>query len=69
MKKRVLVSWVGHADIRSMAADQPKSQQQKILDMIRAESVLKDGSGNLGRKKLMSGYVGVVLMIEKMKKE
>ena len=45
VKKRVLVSWVGHADIRSMAADQPKSQQQKILDMIRAESVLKDGSG------------------------
>ncbi|HUU16401.1 MAG TPA: hypothetical protein VMW72_04565 [Sedimentisphaerales bacterium] len=31
MKKRVLVSWVGHADVRSMAVDQPKSQQQKIL--------------------------------------
>jgi len=45
MKKRVLVSWIGHADVRSMAADQPKSQQQKILDMIRAESILKDGSG------------------------
>lgn len=45
MKKRVLVSWVGHADIRSMAADQPKSQQQKILDMIGAENILKEGSG------------------------
>ncbi len=45
MKKRILVSWIGHADVRSMAVDQPKSQQRKILDMIMAESVLKDGSG------------------------
>lgn len=45
MKKRVLVSWVGHADIRSMATDQPRAQQQKIIGMIGADTALADASG------------------------
>ncbi len=37
MKRRVLVQWIGHSDLRAMARDLPPSDRKAILDVIGGE--------------------------------
>ncbi len=41
-KRKVLVPWIGHSDLRALAASLPSAKQKKILDVIKGEAA-RDG--------------------------
>src|SRR5438034_3585138 len=44
-KKRVVVQWIGHSDLRAMAASLPAAQRDEILQHVKGEAPKE---GNLG---------------------
>ena len=44
-KRRVLVQWIGHTDLRSMAVDQPAAAQKKIMERLGGQMPKE---GNVG---------------------
>lgn len=44
-KKRILVQWIGHSDLRSMAKDLPKSKQDKVLKIVKYLLLESEGFG------------------------
>ena len=43
--KRILVSWVGHTDIRAMGLSLPKDRQNKLSSVVGGLEGVKDSSG------------------------
>ena len=41
-KRKILVQWIGHSDLRALAAYLPKSKQQQILGVIKGEATEGD---------------------------
>lgn len=50
IKRKVLVQWIGHSDLRALAASLPAVKQKKILDVIKGEA---SGDGDLGPTKTL----------------
>lgn len=44
-KKKLLVSWIGHNDLRPMAAAQPEEKRQEIMKVVRGEPSQSDEVG------------------------
>lgn len=44
-KKRVLVQWIGHSDLRAMAVDQPEAKKAEIMAVVKGRTPEK---GNVG---------------------
>ena len=42
---RVLISWIGHTDLRAMAAEQPPAIQKKIGEVVGGMGPLPSGVG------------------------
>lgn len=45
--KRILFSWIGHADLRALAASLPKGEQQEVLKGLNPPNPLPDQQGPL----------------------
>ncbi len=43
--RRILFSWIGHADLRAMGAGQPKATQKKLLDIVGPLSSTEESMG------------------------
>jgi DNA-binding NtrC family response regulator len=53
VKRKVLVQWIGHSDLRALAASLPITKRKRILDVIKGEAA---ADGDLGpTKTLLSG--------------
>jgi len=52
-KRKVLVQWIGHSDLRAMAASLPATKQRKILDVIKGDAAAGHDLGPT--KTLLSG--------------
>ncbi len=44
-KRRVLIQWIGHSDLRAMAASLPAAQRDEIMDQLKGERARE---GDLG---------------------
>jgi DNA-binding NtrC family response regulator len=44
-KKRVLVQWIGHSDLRAMAVSQPALKQKEIMDVVKGQIPKEENVG------------------------
>jgi hypothetical protein len=44
-RKRVLVQWIGHSDLRAMAVDQPEAKQKEIMSVVGGRIPEKENVG------------------------
>jgi DNA-binding NtrC family response regulator len=68
VKRKVLVQWIGHSDLRALAASLPSTKQKKILDVIKGEAA-RDGDIGPTRTLLSAQQFGEVRLLSNYDKD